>query len=209
MKLIILLSILLVPLFAKAQKNEFSTFLGKAIHNGDVFQLKYQRNFKNQFSIRTGYRNHYDIKYTEYSYESQTTERTEYSQIVQSSYKSKKVDFTFLISPFNKQNFNVYIGIGIDAGLTDYSFTSQSLTFSQNTAIFLDGARVWSADIATNLDLGAHFILESSYKFKSNTLIKLQLMHNEVYDNKPQSITRKYLNVISPLCISLGIGFSF
>lgn len=209
MKRFLIILSFIIPLIVSAQNNELSTYLGKAINYGDVFQLKYQRNFNHGLSLQTGIRNHTDIKYTELSFESQITKQEEYSQIIQSTYKSNKIDLTFLISPIRTNNFCIQIGLGLDVGFSEYSCASQSVIFLGGYGLFLDGASAWSADIATNIDMGIHFMLIGKYYFKNNLFVASQIMLNQVYDNKPLSNTRKYLNIISPLCASIGIGYRF
>ncbi|MDA3817632.1 MAG: hypothetical protein PF486_09665 [Prolixibacteraceae bacterium] len=178
--------LLFIAATSYGQKNALTTYLSHSvIFDGDVFQLKYERNLTRSLSVQTGIRYHNSLGYDESGSN---------SYIVQQTYQSYKLDVSFLIAPVKTERFQLKTGLGGDVGLSEYLWAGEGY-----------GSH-WRSGYTQATDLGIHYILQTDYSFTNNMLISGQILYNYVFndDNLPINAYRE-----SPLCVGIGIGYRF
>lgn len=205
MKKIILIISVIVPLLCSAQKNQILTYTGKAVYGGDVFQFKYERQFEKGFSVQTGIRNHSELELERAGVYSDIFNDIVYSHTIHSSFDSYKADLSFLIAPVNNSSFVFQLGLGADIAYSKYTYASQNI-------IHKHLGKFWNSLAANSIDLGIHFIVATKYHLGKNLMLNTQILFNEVLSPDPRdaySYSQRTINVRSPLCYSLGLGYIF
>jgi hypothetical protein len=190
--------------FGFGQKNELATYVGKAIHNGDVFQLKYERVIYKKFSLQTGFRYHFNLEINEHSYIVDDGPLTT-SKVVQQSYRSKKLDLSLILSPIHKPKFDFKFGIGIDIGFSKYTFAHEGVIRIYEYPEGFIQKEYWNHEVENLIDFGFHYLLLSNYCFKNNLFLSGQILYNQVMNEEYSiAILRK-----STINLSLGFGYRF
>jgi hypothetical protein len=188
--------ICLSPFWALSQNHEIITLFSKSFTpDGGLFQLKYEQHISGPVSFQTGLRYHRSFDFREISggY-----------YVADESYVSRKIDFSVLVAPVNTERLKLKAGIGLDAGLSDYSFATDSVYRSRYDMEY------WRSDLAYTLDIGAHAIVQCNYYFENNLFVTAQFLYNKVFGREVEMLSGNYTTQRkSPISAGLGVGFRF
>jgi len=188
--------ICLSPFLAFSQNHEFITLFSKSFTpDGGVFQFKYEQQIREVVSFQTGLRYHRSFDFREISGGYYVTDE---------SYVSRKIDFSVLVAPVNTDRFKLKAGVGFDAGLSDYSFATDSVYRTRYDMEY------WRSDLGYTLDFGAHAIMQANYYFKNNLFVTTQFLYNKVFGREVEMLSGKHtMQRKSPISAGLGVGFRF
>jgi hypothetical protein len=211
MKKHIVLFLVVCSLQSLSQNNEILTLSGITTSQffydqSSVFQFKYERKLGRSINLQAGLRYHSEIQQNTWD---------GISKWVQSAFNSYKLDATFLIIPINKERFKLKTGLGFDVGLSNYYWAGKGVTqteqdFNDDNKLIYRDYTYWRYDIDKIPDIGVHFVLQGNYFFKNNLFVATQILYNFVFDD--QVANPKFSKTLyreSPLCLSVGLGFSF